>query len=148
MTDESFKKVDDKVEKMYGPRKLLLCGFSSDERKSFLSLLRQESFENMPVVIVSNELSDKTLKTILELPENIGAMQASDMEKAVIMSGFMQRELHLLISSYRQSGLPRPLWATLTPVSENWTVSMLLKELAAEREAIQQARKKQNAAQK
>ena len=55
MTDESFKKVDDNEEKMYGSRKLLLCGFSSDEQKLFLSLLRQESFKNMPVVIVSNE---------------------------------------------------------------------------------------------
>jgi hypothetical protein len=31
-----------------------------------------------------------------------------------------------------------PLWATLTPTSETWTVQDLLKELAAEHLAMQQ----------
>jgi len=31
-----------------------------------------------------------------------------------------------------------PLWATLTPTSESWAVQDLLKELAAEHEAMQQ----------
>jgi hypothetical protein len=30
-----------------------------------------------------------------------------------------------------------PLWATLTPISETWTVQDLLKELMAEHQAMQ-----------
>ena len=54
------------------------------------------------------------------------------------MSGFTQEELHLLMSAYRQAGLPRQLWATLTPASESWTVNALLDELVAESEAFKQ----------
>lgn len=36
------------------------------------------------------------------------------------------------MAAYRGLDLPRPLWATLTPVSEKWTVKHLLDELAAE----------------
>jgi hypothetical protein len=63
------------------------------------------------------------------------------MKRAVIMSGFTQKELHALMAAYRGSELPSQLWATLTPVSENWSVADLLDELAAEAEAIKKQRK-------
>jgi len=34
-----------------------------------------------------------------------------------------------------------PLWATLTPTSETWTIQSLLKELAAEHKAMQQQKR-------
>jgi hypothetical protein len=40
------------------------------------------------------------------------------------------------MNAYRQAGLPAQLWATLTPVSENWTLAALLKELATEAAAM------------
>ncbi len=36
------------------------------------------------------------------------------------------------MSTYRRVDLPRPMWATLTPVSKDWTVEKLLAKLAAE----------------
>jgi hypothetical protein len=45
------------------------------------------------------------------------------------------------MAAYRGSELPSQLWATLTPVSENWFVADLLDELAAEAEAIKKQRK-------
>ena len=54
------------------------------------------------------------------------------------MCGLTQNELHLLMSGSRQAGMKPPLWATLTPTSENWAMQDLLKELAAEHEAMQQ----------
>jgi hypothetical protein len=53
------------------------------------------------------------------------------------MCGLTQNELHLLMSGSRQSGMKPPLWATLTPTSETWTVIDLLQELAAEHQAMQ-----------
>ena len=52
------------------------------------------------------------------------------------MSGFTQEELHTLMNGYRKAGLPAQLWATLTPVSENWTLETLLIELSKEDEAL------------
>ncbi|MBW2050231.1 MAG: DUF3783 domain-containing protein [Deltaproteobacteria bacterium] len=45
-------------------------------------------------------------------------------------------ELHRLMKNYRESGMPGQLWATVTPVSEGWRLVDLLKELAAEAEAM------------
>jgi len=56
------------------------------------------------------------------------------------MSGFTQKELHKLMTAYRQAELPSQLWATLTPISENWSIANLLEELAAEAEAIKKQR--------
>jgi hypothetical protein len=50
----------------------------------------------------------------------------------MILSGFKQNELYTLMSAYRKADLPRQLWATITPVSEDWTLANLLEELAAE----------------
>jgi hypothetical protein len=66
------------------------------------------------------------------------------MPAAIIMAGITENELHLLMSSYRSAGLPNPLWATLTPTSEAWTLRQLLTELSAEREALESARPSRN----
>jgi hypothetical protein len=36
------------------------------------------------------------------------------------------------MDAYRQAGLPAQLWATLTPLSENWLLAELLNELVKE----------------
>jgi hypothetical protein len=40
------------------------------------------------------------------------------------------------MQGYRQAGLPSQMWATLTPVSENWPLADLLKELVKENETL------------
>jgi hypothetical protein len=60
------------------------------------------------------------------------------MPAAIIMSGITENELHQLISSYRKVGMPEPLWATLTPTSEGWTLRQLLTELSAEQQAMKE----------
>ncbi len=49
---------------------------------------------------------------------------------------FTQKELHTLMGAYRRAGLAKQLWATLTPTSEDWSLSDLLEELAREAEAV------------
>jgi hypothetical protein len=62
------------------------------------------------------------------------------MRRAIIMSGFTQKELHKFMGVYRLAELPSQLWATLTPISENWSITHVLDELAAESEAIKKQR--------
>jgi hypothetical protein len=52
---------------------------------------------------------------------------------AIVMSGLTEQELHYTMATYKKKGLPRPLWATLTPTSQNWTVAALVDELNGER---------------
>jgi hypothetical protein len=67
--------------------------------------------------------------------------EPADLPRAVIMSGFTQNEVHRIMSAYRQAGLPAQLWATLTPVSENWLLGDLLEELLKEDEFFKEKEK-------
>ena len=78
------------------------------------------------------------ISDLLALEDNTGWGGSSGLPRAIIMGGLTQNELHLLMSASRQAGMKPPLWATLTPTSETWTVQDLLKELAAEHQAMQQ----------
>ena len=136
-----FKKVGKSKKKMYGPRKLLVCGYSGGEQLEFLSLLEEKGLSDLPVIFVTSSNTNKTLRQVLMLDDRSGQGEVSDMKRGVIMSGFTQKELHTLMTAYRGCGMPSQLWATLTPVSENWSLTDLLDELAAEAEAISNQRK-------
>ncbi len=140
MSKGTFQKVENTDQKMYGPLKLLVCGYQPDDQELFLSLLGQLGMGNVPVVFINHEDSEITLKDLLKRKERSGLGIASAMRRAVIISGFTQRELHRLISTYRQAGLPAQLWATLTPISETWPINKLLDELAKEAEAMARTR--------
>ncbi|MFZ5515926.1 MAG: DUF3783 domain-containing protein [Candidatus Zhuqueibacterota bacterium] len=142
MENGSFKKVGESEATIYGPRKLLVCGFSTAEQGRFLAMLHEHQFSDIPVVFVADELSDAILKDLLALPSSTGAGVDSALERATIMAGVTERELNLLINSYRATQLPSQLWAALTPTSENWTLSQLLKELSTEREEFRKMKQR------
>lgn len=137
----TFKKVGKSGKKMYGPKKLLVCGYPEPEQRALLSLLEKNGLSAFPVIFATNGDLQRTLKEVLDSDDSQGQGEVSDMKRAVIMSGFTQKELHLLMTAYRGSDLPPQLWATLTPISENWSVADLLAELAAEAEAVKKQRK-------
>jgi hypothetical protein len=92
----------------------------------------------LPLVWVTEDQADIQVGNLIQLEDGSGTGQGSALPRAIIMSGITQKELHILMSGCRQSGMQQPLWATLTPTSEIWPIKDLLKELAAEHEAMQQ----------
>jgi len=142
MSEGTFQKIKNTEEKMYGPLKLLVCGYQPDDQELFLSLLGQVGMGNVPVVFINEEDSEITLKDLLYRADRSGFGKTSRMRRAVITSGFTQKGLHLLISTYNQVGLPAQLWATLTPISEKWSINHLLEELAKEAAAIKRTKNK------
>jgi hypothetical protein len=136
MTKGTFKKIGKSKERMYGPRGILACGYLPGEQSALLCLLEQNGFKDMPVIFVTDDDSTKTLKILLASENKKGLGERSEMRRAIIMSGFTQKELYQLMAIYRLSEFPKPLWASLTPISETWTIAHLLNELAAESEAM------------
>ena len=67
----------------------------------------------------------KNAQEVFSAEDRSGIGHFSTMHRAIIMSGFLQSEVHTLMTAFRQAGLPRQLWATVTPVSENWTLAAL-----------------------
>ncbi len=137
MEKGQFKKVARTDERMHGPRKILVCGYGPKDQESVLSLLAANQLHDLPVIFVRTVDLDCLLADLLEQDHASGLGEPSQMRRAIIMSGFIQKELHTLMSAYRGSGLPNQLWAALTPISENWPVTDLLEELAKEAEAME-----------
>jgi hypothetical protein len=137
MTDSGFQKVSQSDKPLYGPRKLLLCGFAADVQSKFIKLLDMIGIAQLPLVWVTNDQADTHVGELMQLEEGSGSGVTSELPRAIIMSGITQNELHALMAGCRKSGMQQPLWATLTPTSETWSIQDLLKELAAEHRAMQ-----------
>ena len=117
---------------MYGPKVLLICGYPVEERNVLLDLIYKTGLTGFRIVFASSGDLDRGLGEILQHEDRAGIDEDSTMPRAVIMSGLKQKELHNLMAAYRKGGFPRQIWATLTPVSEKWSLEKLLKELESE----------------
>jgi hypothetical protein len=134
MSEGKFEKIQESDERMYGPKGILVCGYPSPEYRFFALFMEKAGFSDRPIIFAKTEDAGKTLKELLGLNSGWGMGEPTDLPRAVIMSGFTQNEVHRIMVAYRQAGLPTQLWATLTPVSENWLLSDLLRELVKENE--------------
>jgi hypothetical protein len=137
MTDDGFQKVDQSENLLYGPRKLLLCGFAADVQPKIITLLDMIGLSSIPLVWVTDNQADIHVAELVQLENGAGTGASSALPRAIIMSGISQNELHKLMAGCRKSGMQQPLWATLTQTSESWPIQNLLKELAAEHRAMQ-----------
>ena len=141
MTEGTFHRVEDTDKRMYGPRGLVVCGYPPEEHAPLAEFMARLGGEDLSVIFVPDEGADRSLEETLALPHRSGEGLPSSLRRAMVLSGFTQRELHALMAAYRKAGLPAQLWATLTPTSESWTVRGLLEELACEAEAMKKNRK-------
>ncbi len=141
MTDAKFEKVSRTDQPLYGPRKLLLCGFSQSVQPNFNKLLELIGLSEIPKVWVTENQADIQVGELLKLEDSSGWGISSELPRAIIMAGITQNEMHELMTGCRKSRMKQTLWATLTPTSEAWTIQSLLTELAAEHEAMQKRKK-------
>ncbi len=121
---------------MYGPRKILACGYTEQEQHQLMELTGQQHFEKLPIIFARKADLKKTLAEILKSVTDSELVPELQLPKTMILSGLFEKELHEIISAYKNQQLPPALWATLTPVSETWTLKNLIRELLAERQAM------------
>jgi len=135
-----FSRVTRSSRPLYGPRRLLICGFTSEGQSALDNVITTSSIDKLPAIYAASADLEETLSSLMSRPANSGRGEPSRMPAAIIMAGITEKELHQLIASYREAGLPNPLWATLTPTSEGWRLRQLLKELSAEKTALEKQR--------
>jgi hypothetical protein len=136
MAEAAFHKVGTSAKRMHGPRCILICGYGADEQDPILSVIQSCGLSACPVVFASDEDADTYLRDLVRMESGKGQGVSSGLARAIIMSGLTEKELHALLSAYKREGLVRQLWATLTPISETWTLKALLEELAKEAAAF------------
>ena len=64
--------------------------------------LDQIGFNDRPLIFAVQKDSTKTLKEVFSAEDRSGMGQSSTMHRAIIMSGFLQREVHSLMTAFRQ----------------------------------------------
>ena len=143
---DTFSKVERSGSRLFGPRALLVCGFTGDGQTAIIDRVQAARIDSLAVIFATSNDLAANLGELFGRETMSGQNEPSRMPAALIMAGITEAELHQLMESYRAAGLPWPLWATLTPTSESWTLRALLKELAAERAALaaQSANHKEN----
>lgn len=135
----TFEKISRTGKKLYGLPKLLLCGFPAAAHPKFKTVLKMTDIEDVPVVWVNEEQDRETVAELMNLPSETGFGHSSSLPRAIVVGGIAEKQLHALMNICRQSGMQQVLWAVVTPVSEGWPLADLLKELQAERAAMEQA---------
>ena len=136
MVDATFEKVTTSDKPLFGPRKLLLCGFPSGAQPKLGTVFEMVGLREVPKIWVSEDQGDMAISELFQLPDNSGESVSSNLPRAIVVAGISQNELISLITVCKKAGMMNALWATLTPTSENWTIQQLLAELAAERKAM------------
>lgn len=142
MTDGTFEKVQRTDKPMYGPRKLLLCGFPAQAQPKFAAVLGMAGLAGTAVLWANQAHAPQTLSELVDLPDGTGTGEDSTLARAVIVSGITENQLHALMNLCRKTGMKPALWAALTPTSETWPLSHLLEELQAERKALSRRKRK------
>jgi hypothetical protein len=141
MTQAKFEKLLRSDKPLYGPRKLLLCGFAAEAQPKFMVVLKMAGLETAPMVWATSKQEESLVCDLMELSDQTGRGASSDLPRAVIVAGITEKKLHRLMTVCRKSGMQQALWATLTPTSETWTLKQLLTELSAERRAFQKQKR-------
>ncbi len=134
----AFERIDQSDQLLYGERKLLLCGFTPEAQSKFQTLLGMIGIEDLPLVWAGPDDEDELVGALMQKTDGSGQGTGSKLPRALIVAGIEKNELHILMSGCRQAGMKQALWATLTPVSEQWPLRKLIDELDAERRALAQ----------
>ena len=149
MTSDSngtFRPLGDTDSRLHGATTLLVCGYTAADKKVLRDLLGVAGLSGLPLVFVSDATADKTISEIAAQDNGTGEDETSTLHRAIVMSGLAEKELHSVMKAHRESSLPQPIWAVVTPVSENWRLRKLLDELALERESLRAAVEKKGLA--
>jgi hypothetical protein len=141
MAEARFEKLNPSDTALYGPRKLLLCGFGREAQPKFQSVVEMAGLADVPLVWAAADDATAKVGELFNRDDGYGAGIGSALNRAVIVAGITENELLTLMQVCKKSGMQTALWATLTPTSETWTLKALLEELSAERRQLERKRR-------
>ncbi len=136
MSEGKFEKVTQTEKPLYGPRKLILCGFAADVQGKFRKVLKYAGLPGLAAIWAAESRADDEIGQLLALPDGTGTGTDSTLSRTIVVAGINEKELHNLMNTCRAGGMQQALWAVVTPVSEKWPLRQLIAELKAERKAL------------
>lgn len=113
---------------------VMAYGYDENELKLLKVYCDKHSIDRL--IIVNDSILDMSLDDILRREKFEYSSSNLLPEKAVIMNGFSGNDLQVFLKNFKNTGLARPIFATVTPISRKWTFEKLIKELIKEHEMM------------
>ncbi|NQU41500.1 MAG: DUF3783 domain-containing protein [Lentisphaerae bacterium] len=143
LEETTFRAVGATDETMHGDPAVLLVGATPVEQQAIRGLMDAQGMASVRTITITPEVLDTTLDALCRLPAGSGGGTQAKLPRVIVTSGLTEAQFHALLNTYRTSGLPRPIWATVTPTSGQWSIKALLIELLKERDALRMASAKE-----
>lgn len=140
MNNGTFEKIEATDDGALGPPAVLVCGFATNIENTLKKVLVNVGAEEHRVVFCTPEMVKQPLGNALESMDDSTPAEADKLPKAMVLSGLSGSQLQGFLSSYRTSGLPRPIFAAVTPTNLGFPVGTLLVELLSEQRQMSKKR--------
>ncbi|NLM13518.1 MAG: DUF3783 domain-containing protein [Epulopiscium sp.] len=135
----SFKKIDLEDKTRSEDRlSVMVYGYDENEIKILKAYCDKHSIDHF--ILVNDTMIDMSLEDILQQDKIEGTSSNLIPAKAIIMNGFSGSDLQMFLKGFKDTGLERPIFATVTPVSKKWSFKILLTELIKEHEIMKNTR--------
>lgn len=118
--------------------RLLVWNYTLDEKKNLDLLL--EKTQAPPAVSINRNQGHLALREIIHT-DAFSEEELNSDEKVLLFYNIPQKGVSFLIKMFKQTNLPRPIYAVVTEHSIEWPFSKLLEHLIEEREEIERRRR-------
>jgi hypothetical protein len=140
MNDGTFREFDQDEKGAFGPRSVLLCGFSVEETAKICDLLKVAGAPGHRVILCTDAMIGKSVEEALETTDVSDPLPSERLPRVMVLSGLAGQQVRALIDSYAATGLRRPIFAVSTPSNLGFSLRDLLVELLKEHQAMTQRR--------
>ncbi len=116
-----------------GPKAVFVSGLPHDLEMKILPLLTETGVSDIRIVFCTAGMMEATLLDALEKEFSETAVGEDKLPPVMVFSGISFDEVQAIVSGYKNTGLPRPIFATTTVHNLNFTVKELIMHLLEER---------------
>jgi hypothetical protein len=136
MTDATFQRIDEDSTQRSGACRVLVCGHSPDDAAKVGGLLLALGIQDAAVRLVTPAMIGMTLADALDAETDEAPVPPDRLPPVLVLAGLSGQEVGAFLDGFAVTGLPRPIFAGVTPTNLGMTVRALLVDLLAEHRAM------------
>jgi hypothetical protein len=115
---------------------VLLAGFTAEEASAVQAFLAGLGATGHRMVCCTAEMLGQTLEVALTTEPAAPPLGPEKLPRVAVLSGLPDAQLGAALDRWRETGLPRPIFACATPTSLGFTVKRLLGDLWREHQMM------------
>lgn len=137
----AFKKIDEEGA-LPGPRAVFISGYPEESLVVLEDFLNKGGFDNIRLIQARADHVGMTVGEVLESQSEAELVPPEKLPPVMLWSGIGHLELDSIIKSFRENGLPRPIFATTTKGNLNFDIRTLIRHLLSDQQEIRDAQRK------